>query len=504
MYFGLGYIARLKNNDDFDDETIWMVNGGSLFAGKTMVPASIGVVRGKLKNKISSEDTPYVKDLFFNSNDWTTEKAENWLKENKIKYEDIAKTQNKEDKTMKINNEEIAGFIRPGFVSDSIQQYLDGSVTELPNQIQILPLVDYEHPEGGPVHITPQILLMMKNNFDKLGDYVVIDYEHSSLRSIIAAGAAWITGLEIRNGESGLWADVQWTPNAAQRIIDKEYRYGSPVFDIVKENGVVVDAVLHSHAITNTPVIKGMSPLFNSNKYFKQNTNDNLMNSKKGEEMVLDDLKKVYGLDAEATEETVMECVNSDRKSIEDMDTDKEKEGVKDGIKDTEIESLKAENSKLLNSRDVVLNALGVKSDDAEKDKDLIPDTIKNNFVNKSDFDVLVNSFKDYKTGVESEELGRIVNSAMADGKISASQKEWAEDLGKTNIDSLKSYLVNAHVVVPVGKLTGNLEQGQDKSGATYLNSLVSKHMNENKVTYKEALDSVCAENPDLAKNAID
>ena len=262
-----GHVATIKNNNEFDSAYAKSTLGGYILGGRINVPESIGVEWRKLKNKCSCDDAPLVQSLVFSDSEWTPDKAKAWLGDNNIKYRDFKPICN-------MHVEATESFIRPPFLSGQLDDFIKGNIDAPPEWIQILPRVNYTHPERGEVVITNQVLLMMKSNFEKLnGDYIVIDYEHSGIRAIIAVGAGWITQLEIREGDSGLWAKVLWTPNAAQRIIDKEYRYGSPVFGIEKdEDGIVTDAILHSHAITNVPVIKGMDPLFNSMIYFNGET----------------------------------------------------------------------------------------------------------------------------------------------------------------------------------------------------------------------------------------
>lgn len=60
-----------------------------------------------------------------------------------------------------------------------------------------------------------------------------IDWEHATQhrasKGESAPAAGWIKQLELRNG--ALWGLVDWTPRASEQVINREYRFLSPVFD---------------------------------------------------------------------------------------------------------------------------------------------------------------------------------------------------------------------------------------------------------------------------------
>lgn len=82
---------------------------------------------------------------------------------------------------------------------------------------------------------------------------LVIDREHATQRQAAngdeAPAAAWIERLEIRAGS--LWGQTEWTPRGRDQVVNREYRYISPVFDYEPSTGRV--ARLVSAGLTNTP-----------------------------------------------------------------------------------------------------------------------------------------------------------------------------------------------------------------------------------------------------------
>ncbi len=110
------------------------------------------------------------------------------------------------------------------------------------------------------------------------GTDLPVDYEHQTLGGPYssptgqAPAAGWIKALSVVTPEeaassgaslqAGLWADVQWTPEAAQRLRGRQYRYLSPVALVRRSDRRIVG--LHSVALTNKPAIVGMRPMVSS------------------------------------------------------------------------------------------------------------------------------------------------------------------------------------------------------------------------------------------------
>jgi phage I-like protein len=112
--------------------------------------------------------------------------------------------------------------------------------------------------------------------FAAQGNDLPIDYEHQSLGGTFsspsgqAPAAGWIKGLTIVSPNArptdgalkpGLWAQVEWTPQAAEQLHSRQYRYLSPVVLVRRGDRRMVG--LHSAALTNRPAIPAMSPIVN-------------------------------------------------------------------------------------------------------------------------------------------------------------------------------------------------------------------------------------------------
>lgn len=243
---------------------------------------------------------------------------------------------------------------------------------------------------------------------------LVVDYEHQTLLSEKngqpAPAAGWFKQLEWREG-SGLFATgVQWTPKAAAAIGDGEYRFISPVFEYDQTSGAVTE--LRMAALTNTPGLDGMAAVALS-ALFPTPTDDQepaLMNE------LLKALLVALGLPEGTTQETALTALTA-LKSKADRLT-------------TEVAALKAA-------------------------PPATPDPAR--FVPVEAVQQLHTQIAALTAQVAGGEGAQLVEQALADGRLMPALKPWAQELARTNVAALKTYLDG---VKPVAALTG-LQTGQ-------------------------------------------
>lgn len=120
----------------------------------------------------------------------------------------------------------------------------------------------------GKFSITEDDLRQMLHNFTHVTPtpptQIPVDYDHLSMEPKSPGdgkAAGWIRALDLRENDSELWAEVAWTPEAAEAIKAGEYRFVSPSFvrDYVWKEGKNIGATLIAAAITNHPFLEGMA-----------------------------------------------------------------------------------------------------------------------------------------------------------------------------------------------------------------------------------------------------
>ncbi len=137
-----------------------------------------------------------------------------------------------------------------------------GEQSHVPNEVQVLRCGKFTHPTYGVFEITTQVLAEMKSNFDSRvrGIDVSFDYYHDSNED----ASAWVTDLQLREGGTELWAVVDWTPKAQQKLAERELRYFSPDFAFDwqdPETGTTFNNVLFGGGLTNRPFVKEMQAI---------------------------------------------------------------------------------------------------------------------------------------------------------------------------------------------------------------------------------------------------
>ena len=140
------------------------------------------------------------------------------------------------------------------------------------DRVQLAKVGTWVHDEYGKFSITAYDLYRMKQLYEGNvrrqtidGKTVIpIDYGHATGEE----AAGWDDSLSIEpdlENKLSLFGGVDWTPKAAQKIRDKEYKFISP--DIRrnyedKETGKVYDIVLMGAALTNVPFLRDMEAVF--------------------------------------------------------------------------------------------------------------------------------------------------------------------------------------------------------------------------------------------------
>ncbi|MBW2560798.1 MAG: hypothetical protein JRE40_08085 [Deltaproteobacteria bacterium] len=249
----------------------------------------------------------------------------------------------------------------------------------------------------------------------KRGVDIVFDYEHQSVAGIRAPAAGWLKELRWDDGK-GIMARVEWTEEAAGYIAKGEYRYFSPVFGVRDTDLRVVN--LLSVALTNKPKTNHLKPIL-----AKLGITDNQEDDVELLKILIAKLKMA----ADSTETAVMAKID-------------------------ELIASAAKAPEQIIAKEVVA-ALGLSDTDG---------------ANVSTVVASIHALKQSaKTGVTREELAalqkqltdrdavELVASALAAGKITPDQKDWATKYAESDAAGFTTFVAKAPVVVPLSKLPG-------------------------------------------------
>jgi phage I-like protein len=297
----------------------------------------------------------------------------------------------------------------------------------LPEWIRVLPLGTVElsdHRE--PFVVDEASLSSMAADFRSRGVDLVIDYEHQSLQGERAPAAGWIKDLEARG--DGLWARVDWTRQARDYLEKKEYRYFSPVLRLDPETRKPV-ALMHV-GLTNVPAINHLPPLvarWGGPRPAKAAVRApaGTMNSIKEKGMMVEQLKRLMGLEPGMEEEAVCgKALEAFRDLAAALNLPGEASVAQ--LKGA-VEALKAGASRLLKTEEA-LQAL--------------------------------------KARLSSETADRLVEEALKAGKVSPAQRGWALEYCRRDPEGFQTYTDRAPKLVPTGEELQLLrEDHHDESG---------------------------------------
>lgn len=162
------------------------------------------------------------------------------------------------------------------------------------SKIKILPLGNVSTTKGNFV-VDEISLNSIINTFKQRGLDIVIDYEHQSVSNNMAIASGWIKELFVE--DDCLVGLAEWTKQAQEQIEKRQYKYLSPTL-YLKNNRAVR---LHSVALTNTPAIDKMYPLFLSDK-LERNVEMVAVNT-------INTIIEVLGLEENVTDDIIIDTI---------------------------------------------------------------------------------------------------------------------------------------------------------------------------------------------------
>lgn len=303
--------------------------------------------------------------------------------------------------------------------------------------VQLLPYGEFKARDGRPAEVRTWKLddaagaaLAARMNEVAKKTPIVIDYDHHTMTAqenghkAIAAG--WIRSVEWLAGQ-GLFGQVEWTPAAKAHIDAGEYRYISPVLSYDAKTGQVID--VHLAALVNYPALLGMEPaLAHLSATLQQEPH-----------MDLKELIKLLGLAENSTEENVKAALAA---------------------------LLKRPTSAALPA--ALATAIGVATDADEaavlaavtKLKTAAPGTDKATLEAMTALQAQVAAL----TAANTERtVTETVDGAIAAKKLLPAMRDWALNLGKSNLASLQAFIKDA----PAVALDGQAGPGGQGGGNT-------------------------------------
>lgn len=251
-----------------------------------------------------------------------------------------------------------------------------------------------------------------------------VDYDHDTDLGRGSRAAAWIEELKSSgpNGEPGIWGRVAWTDAGGKAVAGHDYRYLSPVF-FYDDKGVVTQIV--RAALTNNPALLQLKALA----------------SQATETVLNEDLKKIataLGLDPEtATLETILAAITANAQS-----------GTALAAKQTLIGNIAkaagiTTDAAKIGDTEVTAICAKLKAPATGGDTEKMQSKI-------DELQLAVASLSAQRAGDTAEVA---VEKAIAAGKVTPAQKDWAIDYAKREPDGFKAYCAAAPTILRDGRV---------------------------------------------------
>jgi phage I-like protein len=327
-----------------------------------------------------------------------------------------------------------------------------------PIEIKLLPAGKFKAKDGRPQGLSGWVMneasaTAILGAGAQQQDKYLIDYDHQTLHSKTngqqAPAAGWFADLQWRAND-GLYAtDVEWTVAAKAAIVNKEYRYISPVLTFNPNTGEVTGLLMA--ALVNYPALDGLNDLAAAHFNLYQ-PSENTMNK---------DHLNALGLAEGAHDAAILAAITALTEQS------------------SQVAALSAQVSSLQT-----------------------PDPAK--FVPISDMAALQTQLAALSATVQADSIKKLIEPALADGRLLPAQKAWAEALGKSDLASLSAFLGTAQ---PIAALAGMQTQGKApdqpgkhsfKTAAGYSvepeqAAQIQAHAKASNITYEAALIAVGA-----------
>ncbi len=293
---------------------------------------------------------------------------------------------------------------------------------------RLIPAGQFDAPRGalagqGPWFMDAGIAAQVIARAASRSTDIPIDYEHQILLSEKngkeAPASGWISPRSLvwldTVAEPGLYGEVRWTKRAREMIDAGEYRYLSPVFMFHPQTRAVLD-LLHV-ALTNIPAID--EPIY-------------------------------AALSLRCTEHARAGALP---RTTATQETPEVNETLKKLLAALGLAETTAEGDAI-----AAVAALKAKADGADTQiaalKAAAPDPAK--FVPVETMQAMQGQIAALSARINDDEAGRLIETAIGEGKLSEPQREWAQALGKSDIAALRAYVASAPAIAALkGMQTG-------------------------------------------------
>jgi hypothetical protein len=370
-----------------------------------------------------------------------------------------------------------------------------------PEEIQVLPVGEWDHPAYGKFKIDERDLEEFVENFSAGVRNDIPITEGHAMPGEEKPAVGWFTKL-INRGSDGLWAAVEWTEQGKELLRQKAYKYFSPEFYEKYEDPETREIfrnVLVGGALTNSPYFKELAAVILSENIIINPSNDDMF---KLEDIVQKAASELVQEEQDFLREHKDELSAEDRKKFAEVlgdDTSADNGGTGaggdstgDGAPGGEGDSTGGDGNGgqphqarephqpgMVTMSEAELKAL---QDKANKGADAERQVREMKF--------------------SSEVQGWIFNDQTKKGRLATKSKDkvvsFMMTLNENQLVKFREIMGELPEVMTFEEI-GDGHTPEEPDAVREFNEKVTEKMADGKLKYSEALDAVARENPDLA-----
>ncbi len=301
-----------------------------------------------------------------------------------------------------------------------------------------------------------------------------------------APAVGWIKGFSYERG-TGLFAEVEWTPEGHEDIKSKKYRYPSPVILFEPDTGRV--RRIHSAAVTNTPAQPDIPALAASHVLFK-------------EKIVMNEIVKKL-LQDEGSVATAEQKVGELKALLESMGVELGDGADFVAIINAAIAKLKGEGGEKKEDSEASPEEAAVAASVrvtlglvADADRETVTKALADlkghvGYVPATEHTKMlarVDALENDRAQRNAEDL---VQACLSQGKLLANDEEqmkWARDRAKNAPEDFKQLMAHAPVIAPQGRTTPPDVPAPGTSPGGSEDKLIEKALSDHQGNHKNAM----------------
>jgi len=266
------------------------------------------------------------------------------------------------------------------------------------------------------------------------------DYFHASLKAegtgSKAPASGWIDPETLALESNGIWADVQWTADAAAAIRNKEYKYLSPVFAVNSQTQTIM--ALKGFGLTHYPNLGDLTPVANAQNPTNPTTKENAMDEVMKE--FIERLRYTLNLPALATADEMAKELDKVIASLRS---------------NTQIEA-NNQNPTLVEIATAITAHVASQAQAIESNSQMDATT----FVPRTEFDRIQTDLNAILSERENNRVELEVNAALEKGVIAPASLAWAKDYCRKDAEGFAQFAANSAPVVPLGTEANSQQHG--------------------------------------------